>query len=90
MLHLVIEERSFEEDLNNLLVMHQRIYDVKDGASWVLARNPRAGTAMKDFPNFLVYETTAIGGVPSYRILYSWDARNSHIYLHSISPVLSE
>ena len=87
MIWVVIEEKSFEADISELIDTHPRIYDAIEAASWVLAREPLKSKAIDGFPTFRVFETERRAGVPAYRILYEVDGRNHKVSFLGIGPV---
>jgi len=81
----VVAESRFSQDLDNFREKYPQIDDVFMAVSWTLARDPRQGTPLPVAPDFYVFETTPIGNVPAFWILYNFDEQK--VYLQSIEPV---
>lgn len=90
MLNEIIEEHIFVEQLDALLDKHLRVYEVKDAVSWTLARTPLLGAELPGYPGFRVYETNSFDRVPSFWILYKYDAPKEHIHLVAITQACED
>lgn len=81
----VVEEPRFTQDIDSYRKLYPRIDDVHQAITWTLGHDPRIGTSLPIAPDFRVFETTPIGDVPAFWVLYTFD--DAKVYLHSLEPV---
>jgi len=78
----VVEEPRFTLDLDYYRQSYDNMDDVHSSITWALSNDPRTGEALEVAPDFRLFTTTAIGNIPAFWVLYTFDA--DRVYLHSL------
>lgn len=92
-LRTVVEERSFAEDLNDLMHKYDGMDEVKRCIDWMVARNPLQFDQVIGFSDYYILKTTdveaGIAPIPSFRVLlkYSEEQDVNNVYLIAIEGV---
>jgi hypothetical protein len=81
----VIEETRFTNDLDNYRRLYPNVDKVYLEMTWLLATQPRVGEALDFAPDFWRYQTSAVGEVSPFWILYTFD--DNHVWLQSMEPI---
>jgi hypothetical protein len=78
----VVEEPRFAQDMDGYRRLYANMDYVYLDIAWRLSRDPRIGDSLDKAPDFRLYTTTAVGNMPAFWVLYTFDAER--VYLHSI------
>jgi hypothetical protein len=82
----VVEEQNFMEQIKNLKGTVPRIYDIKDGVCWILARNPKSGIQLPNYQDYRIYKTDSLNtDDQEFWILFKFE--KGRVRLFSIAPV---